>query len=136
MWSLFLETPLCDIFSGLMNLQQRVFILYVTDAKFRGFLNSRCNQLVKKWKLKHCEYYWIYSIKCAVANLRILTVTHLEAKVISLCHQYRTRPAYTSMQTDQALLVGQLPILILISLKMIENKTSGQVKQLLNCRSK
>ena len=27
----------------------------------------------------------------------------LEAKVISLCHQYRARPAFTSVQSDQAL---------------------------------
>ena len=36
-------------------------------------------------------------------HLKVLTVNQLESKVISLCHQYRARPACTSVQSDQAL---------------------------------
>ena len=39
-----------------------------------------------------------------------LTLTLPEPKVISLCHQYRTRPTALSMQSNQALYCSHLDI--------------------------
>ena len=66
------------------------------------------------YSVKHDLIFRIYgSIKKTMKNeckfvstcYRILTitVTLLQPKVISLCHQCRARPAYTSTQFDQAL---------------------------------
>jgi hypothetical protein len=35
-----------------------------------------------------------------------LTLNLLEPKMISLCHQYRARPTYTYVQSDQALVLA------------------------------
>ena len=49
----------------------------------------------------------------------ILTLILLEPKVISLCHHYRARPACTSVQSDQVILLAdQLEVPILIPLKI------------------
>ena len=50
-----------------------------------------------------------------------LTLLLMESNVISLCHGYRARPAWTSMQSDQALYCWQtiFKFLILISLKIV-----------------
>ena len=36
-----------------------------------------------------------------------LTLILLEPKVISLCHQYRAKPVFTSMQSDRLYTVGR-----------------------------
>ena len=55
-------------------------------------------------------------------NIRlILTLILLELIVVGLCHQYRARPACTSVQSDQVLYcwLTNFQNLILISLKML-----------------
>ena len=45
-----------------------------------------------------------FQIMNSISTAKVTIVTLiLEAKVISLCHQYRARPACTSVQSDQAL---------------------------------
>ena len=64
-----------------------------------------------------------------VDKLIHLTLILLELKVVSLCHQYRVRPACTSVQSNQALhmLADQLHVLILIPLKLIiEGSKTGR----------
>ena len=80
--------------------------------------------LLGKNNRKSCSSRLFVSIPHLSWCLYLFACILLELKVISLCHQYRARPACTSVQSDQALycsilLPDQLKVLILISLKMI-----------------
>ena len=57
---------------------------------------------VNKWSIEDNRSY--INIKIGVQwSSCILTITLLDPKMISLCHHYRDRPTYISVQSDQAL---------------------------------
>ena len=65
-----------------------------------------------------------------ILHLFSLTLTLLEPKIISLCHQNRARPDCTSVQSDQTLvlLANQLQVIILISRYMILDSSNFHLR--------
>ena len=62
----------------------------------------------------------------------ILTLILLEPRVISLCHQYRSRPDCASMQSDQAVYCWLINCnaIFLISQKIIIEKVDYSMKEI------
>ena len=49
------------------------------------------------------SFFNLFLFYTVLFNLCLLTLNQPKPKVISLCHQYKARPACTSVQSDQAL---------------------------------
>ena len=104
--------------SIIINLQ--ITITFCSSNKSQPFSNIKItdkhillgsNILISVYKRRKSLKLFLLSILtglqsstfCLIVQIKVLNLSLLEIKLISLCHQYRARPACISMQSDQAL---------------------------------